>query len=340
MATDIKQPLHYVMDLGSGLSRTPMHGQMMKGDKKANRVIVELMDGADPADLTGVTVTGSFIRPGDAAEIPLIGSVDGNRAIVVLDDACYAQEGYCEIGVKLTMGETARTVLTLTGYVLSKGSGAYVDVGNVIPSLDEVIEQYSEMKRVTRETQEAGSAAEEAAKKIDGMTVSATSSSTAGATISEVNGVKHIAFQLPKGEPGDTGADGVSPIVSVQSITGGHRVSITDNAGTKTFDVMNGKDGTGGGGTGEAGEDGGYYMPSVDSAGNLTWTASKAGMPSVSGANIKGPTGATGATGATGPAGKDGANGTTPVRGIDYWTAADIAEIKNYVDDAILNGAW
>lgn len=38
--------------------------------------------------------------------------------------------------------------------------------------------------------------------------------------------------------------------------------------------------------------------------------------------------------GAQGPAGR------TPVRGTDYWTASDIAEIKGYVDDAILNGAW
>ena len=32
--------------------------------------------------------------------------------------------------------------------------------------------------------------------------------------------------------------------------------------------------------------------------------------------------------------------GYSPVRGTDYWTAADKAEIKSYVDDAILNGAW
>lgn len=36
----------------------------------------------------------------------------------------------------------------------------------------------------------------------------------------------------------------------------------------------------------------------------------------------------------------DGAAGKTPVRGTDYWTAADIAEIKTYVDNAILGGAW
>lgn len=38
--------------------------------------------------------------------------------------------------------------------------------------------------------------------------------------------------------------------------------------------------------------------------------------------------------------GGNGADGKTPVRGTDYWTAADVAEIKSYVDDAILNGAW
>ena len=64
-----------------------------------------------------------------------------------------------------------------------------------------------------------------------------------------------------------------------------------------------------GGGGGGSGEAGGYYAPSVDAAGNLSWTASKTDMPAVDGANIKGPkgdTGATGPKGATGPAGADG----------------------------------
>lgn len=35
-----------------------------------------------------------------------------------------------------------------------------------------------------------------------------------------------------------------------------------------------------------------------------------------------------------------GADGYSPVRGIDYWTDSDISEIKSYVDEAILGGAW
>ena len=41
-----------------------------------------------------------------------------------------------------------------------------------------------------------------------------------------------------------------------------------------------------------------------------------------------------------GSKGSDGAKGDSPVRGTDYWTDADKAEIKSYVDEAILGGAW
>lgn len=37
---------------------------------------------------------------------------------------------------------------------------------------------------------------------------------------------------------------------------------------------------------------------------------------------------------------ENGGGGSTPVKGVDYWTEEDIAEIKSYVDDAILGGEW
>lgn len=49
----------------------------------------------------------------------------------------------------------------------------------------------------------------------------------------------------PAGADGQDGADGYSPTVTVTSITGGHRVTITDADGDHVFDVM---DGSGGGG--------------------------------------------------------------------------------------------
>lgn len=79
------------------------------------------------------------------------------------------------------------------------------------------------------------------------------------------------------------------------------------------------------------GESGGYYLPELYVSPNndsftITFTPSKQGMnddvPGVTLPIIKGD------------------KGDSPVRGTDYWTASDIAEIKSYVDDAILGGAW
>ena len=89
----------------------------------------------------------------------------------------------------------------------------------------------------------------------------------------------------PQGEQGPPGADGAP--------------------GQDGEDGAPGQDGA----PGVAGQDGGYYQPAVDSAGNLTWTASKSGMPGVAGANIRGPAGADGAPGQDGADGAPGAAG-------------------------------
>jgi hypothetical protein len=82
--------------------------------------------------------------------------------------------------------------------------------------------------------------------------------------------------QGPKGDPGEPGADGkpgqdgapgqdgFSPVVAVQDISGGHRVTITDKDGAKQFDVMNGKDGEGGTGGGSSAIVDVVSLPEVD----------------------------------------------------------------------------
>lgn len=67
---------------------------------------------------------------------------------------------------------------------------------------------------------------------------------------------------------------------------------------------------------GDPGEDGGYWIPAVDEAGNLTWSASKAGMGDAPAAvNIKGPRGDKGDAGIQGPAGQPGATGPAGQKG-------------------------
>lgn len=54
----------------------------------------------------------------------------------------------------------------------------------------------------------------------------------------------------------------------------------------------------------------------------------------------KGDKGDKGDRGAQGMPGSNGADGRTPVKGVDYWTDADKNEIKTFVEEAILGGAW
>ena len=134
--------------------------------------------------------------------------------------------------------------------------------------------------------------------------------------------------QGPQGPKGDAGAAG--------AVGGYYTPAVTQpDENTMRFAFTPSKEGMpavppkdiaipGGGGTGGSGEDGGYYSPAVDADGNLSWTASKADMPAVDGANIKGPKGDTGTqgpqgikgdTGATGPQGPQGPKGDTGATG-------------------------
>lgn len=80
---------------------------------------------------------------------------------------------------------------------------------------------------------------------------------------------------------------------------------------------------------GMPGAAGGYYSISVTQANDttiyLTFTPSQQIMPQIPPATI------------TLPCGKDG---YSPVRGTDFWTEEDKAEIQSYVEAAILGGAW
>lgn len=135
-------------------------------------------------------------------------------------------------------------------------------------------------------------------------------------------GVSGANIKGPKGETGDTGPQGVPGPQGPAGNTGPQ-----GDPGTPGAQGPAGADG-------QPGEDGGYYTPSVDASGNLSWAASKADMPAISGTNIRGPqgpAGADGAPGAQGPAGQDGAPGAQGEQGPQGPAGAD-------GQDATING--
>ena len=203
-AESLRGPLRFMIDLTSGLIQQPIRQQLMKGDKKANAIVVVLTEDKEPVDLSGVTVTGSFISPMEGAEIPLSGSTNGSEAWVTLPDECYAEEGHFEANVVLTVGETSRTILSITGHVLSKGSGAVIDIGGVIPNISDIIAQYAAMKQAVEETNAARDSANEAAKNAPYVNTSNNHwmswDTETGKYID--TGVNATGPQGPKGDPG------------------------------------------------------------------------------------------------------------------------------------------
>lgn len=114
--------------------------------------------------------------------------------------------------------------------------------------------------------------------------------------------------------------------------------------------------------SGGSGENGATFTPHMDQSGELSWTNDK-GLENPSSVCLMGPEGPQGEAGETPVIDVysitgghrlriilnqeithtdilDGQDGYSPVRGTDYWTEEDKAEIKAYVDEAILGGTW
>ena len=111
-------------------------------------------------------------------------------------------------------------------------------------------------------------------------------------------------LQGPQGETGATGPQGERGPKGEQGIQGPQGPAGKDGyTPVKGVDYFDGANGI----TPTIGDNGNWYLGDTDT-----------GKPS---------RGAAGAPGAPGTPGKDGADGHTPVKGTDYWTAADKAEV-------------
>ena len=121
-----------------------------------------------------------------------------------------------------------------------------------------------------------------------------------------------------KGDKGDTGPQGPKGDPGA--------------AGTPGKDGTDGKDGADGK-PGAPGADG--VTPHIGDNGNWYIGSTDTGKPSRGATGAKGSDGANGKDGAQG---EKGADGHTPVKGTDYWTAADKQEIVNSVIAALPDG--
>lgn len=153
-----------------------------------------------------------------------------------------------------------------------------------------------------------------------------------GYTPADAEDVRQLSEEMANG-----GKDGFSPVATVTQTDDGALISITDKNGTTTATVTNGKDG-------EPGKDGADGKDGIDGKDGATGAKGDPGkdgtsvtVKSVSESTVDGGSNVvTFSDGKTvtiknGSKGSTGAAGTTPVKGTDYFTEADKAEMVSDV---------
>ena len=103
----------------------------------------------------------------------------------------------------------------------------------------------NEANRVEAERLRAAAETERSQKwnTVDASASSVGPNDSANVSVIQARNSITFDFEIPRGQKGDIGEAGVSPTITVESISHGHRVIITDATGVHSFDVMDGDGG-------------------------------------------------------------------------------------------------
>ena len=108
-------------------------------------------DGNTPADLSGASVTASFLRPDNVTVDITDGTITGNVVEIVLSEGCYTAAGRYKLTVNLTEGgsSTVRTVLIVEGITERNISDNHEIPDTTIASINDLIEEIEEARTTT-----------------------------------------------------------------------------------------------------------------------------------------------------------------------------------------------
>lgn len=223
-------------DLKKPVKVKQLEGNLFSADNGGNLIGVEVMNNGQAASLSG-GVIGYIIRA-DGKTVVINGSLSGNRATITLPASAYVVVGQISIAIKV--GTT--TVGACTGYVYRTTTDTIVDPGTVVPSLAELLAKIADCEAATTAANNAATnantkaglandaatlantkaeLANNAAAKIDNMTATASglpagASPTVSVTEDETDHHKIVAFGIPKG---DRGATGATPNIAIGTVT-------------------------------------------------------------------------------------------------------------------------
>lgn len=125
-------------------------GYCFVGDKKAHTWKVECVVNDTPADLTGYTAHGYFVRA-DKGTVIVNATISDNVVTCVLDEYCYAVKGELKGTLCIentTTGENV-TIGAMSVRLRSGATDTIIDTGDVISSLADLLAEIETMRRAT-----------------------------------------------------------------------------------------------------------------------------------------------------------------------------------------------
>lgn len=321
------------------------------GDGDAHMWQVSVRRNRQAVDLEGMTAKCFITRGANAAEreegvtsvtIPLEADVIPAAGIVscVLDAACYAGVGAIKGIMRLYRAGSTEgvTVAKMTARIERNTADATYDPEGLIPSMDALLAMVETIEAATQEAKDAAAAASLwAGAQARAQTLAPGSAATV--SIADANGVRVITFGIPQGIQGPQGVQGPQGIQGPRGEPGKDGNSFVVSGMYATLEALHAAHPTGsegdayGVGTSESNV---VYIWDVDAG---AWR----NMGALQGpAGPQGPQGPAGAQGPEGPAGAQGIQGEagySPVRGTDYWTTEDRAQIVSDVLSALPNAS-
>lgn len=178
---DTATQLTYQADLARGIKETAMTPLLATGDQQAHRIVVEVLRSGRPVDITGVSITGGFVRADDVT-VPLTGTVVGGKAQVTLPQACYRVSGPFGLAIRLVQGKEISTIFVGRGVVTRVDSDSVIDPEHKIPSLEELLAMVDKLEQVTETASGAATRATSAAGSAETAAGKANTAATAAET--------------------------------------------------------------------------------------------------------------------------------------------------------------
>lgn len=127
-----------VCDLQTAVKVKYIDGNVFSQDAQANTINVTVLDGGEPATISG-TVTANIIRADGGTVTATGGTITDNVASITLPAAAYAVPGVVSIVVKLTADDVITTIAAVVATVYQSSTDAAVDPGTIIPSIQTLI---------------------------------------------------------------------------------------------------------------------------------------------------------------------------------------------------------